>query len=69
MEALVSTNGEIVIPAALRDKLGINPGDFVHIPDQAIQKKKPSLLGCARTGKATPPDIDKPLDELWEAQT
>jgi AbrB family looped-hinge helix DNA binding protein len=67
MHALVSTNGEILIPTELRQTLGIKPGDFVHIPDDAIRKTRPSVLGCARTGKPTPDDIDEPLQESWEA--
>jgi AbrB family looped-hinge helix DNA binding protein len=68
MDALVNTKGEIVIPPELRESLGISPGDFIHIPDQAIRKTKPSLLGCARTGRPTPDDIDQPLVERWEAE-
>lgn len=68
MDAIVSPKGQIVIPAELRNRLGIEPGDFVHIPDQAIRKRKGILLGCARTGKPTPTDIDEPVGENWESE-
>ena len=62
MKAIVSEKGQVTIPKALRDRLGIRPGqvlDFCEEKGRLVAKKTnakdpiESLIGILKLGKST----------------
>lgn len=68
----VSSKGQITLPAAIRKKLGIKPGDRVLIKetmDSLVIKRAPSFFDFAGiAGKALPPEEERRLMEQAVAE-
>ena len=72
-EAIVSSKGQITVPRALRQALGVAPGDrvrFVRSPDGSVRveaRKRRRIVDIARANafRVGEPglDIDKAIDE------
>jgi antitoxin PrlF len=69
MESAITAKGQMTIPKAIRDHLGLKPGDrvkfFIH-PDGTVVMR-PMLPASALRGILKPPGRPVTIDEMNEA--
>lgn len=74
LSSAVTTKGQVTVPAALREKLGINPGDrvgFVEEGGRLILQPQPQGLAAAfgilkSKKSASLKDIDAAIKAKWK---
>jgi AbrB family looped-hinge helix DNA binding protein len=82
-ETTLSTKGQVVLPKAVRDRLGWRPGTRVTIeqtPDGVVLRRAPlfrpttidEVAGCLKPYYKGPPisveDMDKGIEELFRSE-